>query len=121
MSAGSFTRSKYESNNGDIHPIRVQPETLTAQFGSTANSAPAGAINNPISARVSNGNRQFGLKPRTATITFGASPPTGYKAEAYIRIPILQESLWNTLSNGTTLTYLGSAATVVGTSPERVR
>jgi len=55
MSAGAFTRTRYRADSGDTHPIRVQPETLTAAFGATANSAPTDAIDNPISAKVSNG------------------------------------------------------------------
>lgn len=121
MSAGVFSRSKYQSDDGDIHPIRVQPETLTATFGSTANAAPAGPIDNPLSAKVSNGNRSFGLKPRSVTITFGESPPTDYKSNSYIRLPILQSALYNTISTGDSVTYLGGTATVVGKNPERVR
>lgn len=121
MSSGAFTRSKYESDDGDVHPIRIQPETLTASFGGTANAAPAGNIDNPLSAKVSNGNRSFGLKPRSVTITFGDSPPEDYKANSYIRLPILQSTLYNTISAGDQVTYLGGTATVVGKNPERVR
>lgn len=121
MSAGAFTRSRYLSDAGDVHPIRVQPETITLAYGATTNGATATSLNNPISARVSNGNRQFGLKPRTITVVFETQAPTGYKVGTYIRVPILQPTLWNTIVQGDTVTYLGETATVAGKSPERVR
>lgn len=121
MSAGAFTRTRYLADNGDTHPIRVQPETVAAGYGSTTNTAPTSAIDNPISARVSGGNRAFGLKPRSVTMVFETTAPTGYKLNSYIRIPILQPTLWNTIATGDSITYLGQTATVVGKSPERIR
>lgn len=121
MSSGAFERSKYESDDDEIHPIRIQPETAEATFGGTANAAPAGAITNSISARVSNGNRQFGLKPRTVTLVFNSSPPANYKAGTYIRIPILTQSLYEAIELDTVVSYLGGTPTVVGKSAERVR
>lgn len=121
MSAGAFSRSIYEADSGDFHPIRVQPETLLAQFGATANAAGAGPIDNPISARVSQGNRAFGLKPRSVTLVFDQAVPAGYLQNSYIRIPILQPGLYATIAAGDSVTYLGTTATVVGKNPERVR
>lgn len=120
MSAGAFVRSRYLSDEGDVHPIRVQPETIALSYGATTNAATATALNNPISARVSSGNRQFGLKPRTITLVFETDAPDGYKVGSYIRIPILQPTLWNTIVKNDTVTYLGQTATVAGKSPERL-
>lgn len=121
MSAGAFSRTRYLSDGGDVHPIRVQPETVALAYGGTTNAATSTTLNNPISARVSNGNRQFGLKPRTITLVFEGTAPTGYKVGSYIRVPILQPTLWNTIVTNDTVTYLGETATVAGKSPERVR
>lgn len=121
MSAGAFTRTRYRADSGDTHPIRVQPETLTAAFGATANGAPTDAIDNPISAKVSNGNRAFGLKPRSVTIVFETNAPTGYKVGSYIRLPILQPALYTNIAAGDSVSYLGGTATVVGKNPERIR
>lgn len=121
MSAGAFSRSIYEADNGDFHPIRVQPETLAASFGGTANAAGAGPIDNPLSAKVSNGNRAFGLKPRSVTVVFETTAPTGYKTGSYIRIPVLQPALYAAAASGDSITYLGLTATIVGKNPERVR
>lgn len=120
MSAGLFTYSKYESNSGEIYRIRVQPETLLANIGS-ANSAPDGAITGQGTVRVGGGNRQFGIKARSVTVKFTADAPTGYAENQVYRIPILQETLWDSINLGATGTYLGNAIEVVGKSPERVR
>ena len=121
MSSGVFTRSIYEADNGDFHPIRVQDTTISLAFGSTTNAAGDGPIDNPVSAKVSNGNRAFGVKPRSVTITFESAPPSGYKSNAYIRVPILTPDVYNAINTGDTCTYLGSTGTVAGKNPERVR
>lgn len=120
MSAGPFVSSKYECDNDDIRPIRVQPETVAATIGG-ANTAPAGAVDAIGSARVGGGNRQFGVKARSVTIRFTAAAPDGYKADQLYRVPILTKARYDAISIGTTGTYLGVACVVVGKNPERVR
>jgi len=97
MSAGAFTRTRYRADSGDTHPIRVQPETLTAAFGATANSAPTDAIDNPISAKVSNGNRAFGLKPRSVTIVFETNAPLATKLALTFACPYCSQLCIRTL------------------------
>lgn len=122
MSQGRFTRSKYEANNGDIHNIRVQPETLLATLGGTVNAAPSGAVDQSISARVSGGNREVGLKARSVTIAWNeGNAPDGYDERTPTRIPVLTPALFNSLSNGSTVSYNGGTGVVVGTNPERKR
>lgn len=120
MSAGAFQNSKYEMDDGSIKRIRVQPETIAASIGG-ANTAPAGAIDSPGSARVGGGNRQYGVKARSVTVKFTATVPDGYKADQLYRIPILTSAVYDGINIGTTGTYLGSAVEVVGKNPERVR
>lgn len=120
MSAGAFTNSKYQADNGDIRGIRVQPETLAANIGAV-NAAPAGAINATGRARVGGGNRQYGVKARSVTVRFTATPPTGYKADQLYRIPIMTPTVYNDIEIDDTGTYLGVACVVVGKNPERVR
>ena len=117
MSAGAFELTRYEADSGLIHPIKVQEETLTANFGG-ANTPPAGETDTDISAKVSKGNREYGLRPRLITVRFSAAPPTGYKAEQLYRIPILTPARWAAVNKGTTGTYLGTAAVVVSKSGE---
>lgn len=123
MSAGTFTRSRYEATykSGEIHPIRVQPETvLMFQTGTpgTTNAPPAGAVNNDISAEVSRPNRGLGLKPRSFTLEVTGTPPTNYSAGSRTTVPVLTESFYAAISKGGSVTYLGTTWEVVSKNPE---
>lgn len=120
MSAGNFVRSFYEADNGEIHPIRVQPETVAANVGA-ANTAPAGPATVGISARVSGGARQLGLTARKVRLAFTATVPAGYAEDSIITIPVLTPAAFAAASVGATGTYLGSAVQVIGRTPESVR
>jgi hypothetical protein len=117
MSAGNFVRSRYESDAGNIHPIRVQPETIAASIGS-ANTAPTGAIDVAISARVSGGSRQLGLTARRVRLAFTAGVPTDYAEDSVVSIPILTPAVFNAIAVGQTGTYLGQSVEVVGKTAE---
>lgn len=122
MSAGRFEISKYESDEGDIFSIRVQPETLAATLGGGANAAPAGAVDGTGSVRVGGGNRQIGIKARSVTIRWDeGEAPTGYDERTLLRIPVLTQARYNAAALGSAVTYLGAGATIVGKNPERVR
>lgn len=126
MSAGVFTRSKYEATYGtppnQIHPIRVQPETIAAEIDSTPNDPPTGDITVPISAIISRGKRAKGLIPRIVTLQLPATgQPTGYKAGSIVRIPALTPAFYAAATPGAECTYLGVTCTVVSASNEIVR
>ena len=120
MSAGSFISTKYESDDGDIHPMRIQPETALANIGG-ANTAPSGDIDNSISAKARGGIREYGLKARGVNVVFTSTLPTDYEAGNVYRIPILTRARYDAISVGTTGTYLSNPVRVVGKIPERVR
>lgn len=124
MSAGIFTTALYSSNvTGTIHPIRVQPETLTLSLGGTANAQASGTAILP-SAQVSKGKRSIGINARTVTVKFtGANVPAGYKADSPITVPWMQNNaaFLTAVPNVTAVTYLGETAILVGKSPEFVR
>lgn len=125
MSAGNFTRSRYEAtyDNTQIHPIRVQPETLLmadASSTSTVNAPPSAGVTNPISAEVSTGKRSLGLKPRKFNMVLAGTPPTGYSLGSRVSLPILTESFYTALSINDTINYLGTTWTLVSKSPEVV-
>lgn len=119
MSAGNFTRSRYESNSGRIYPIRVQPETISLTLNSVANAAPTGAATEEVSAQVGKGRRTLGMNARTVTLQFTGTPPDGYKENGITRVPILTESVFDGIVRGQTGTYNGATVEVVGTSPEK--
>lgn len=119
MSSGTFTRTRYQANNGDIHPVRVQPETLLANFApGGVNAAPAGTVDNDTYARVSGGRRRYGIKCRSVRISFQDPAPDGYEPGGIITLPILTLAVYNAITSTGTVTYLGATADVIGKSPE---
>lgn len=121
MSAGEFTNTGYQATYAAvIHPIRVQEETLEAVLDGVANAAPAGAINNPISARVGKSRRAFGLGARMVTLEFTGEPPEGYTGDP-VRIPALSPAFFTKCVKGVTGTYLGANVKVVSNTPEDVK
>jgi len=128
MSGGAFTKGYYEADSGLLHPIRVQPETTQAKFGTVDNLFPddeaAGVQLSKITAKVSKNKRAKGLGPRTATLVFGitdGSYPTGYKPGGITTIPILTQDLYDSIGEGTQVTYLGKQVTISYLSPESVK
>jgi len=84
----AFLRTKYEADNGEIHPIRLN--TLTA---AVAGTAPEGATTSDIIAKVSKSNREFGIRPRGVilTRTVGTAPDTFTRRRF---LPVLTEAAW---------------------------
>lgn len=121
MSSGRFTRSKYEADDGTIHPIRLQPETLEANIGGGANSPPSADTDTDLSAKVSRGARAFGLRPRFVTAVWTETPPSGYDDRTPIRLPILTEARYDAINVNGTGTYLGSSITVISKTRESIR
>lgn len=117
MSAGDFLNAFYEADDGEITPIRIQSETASAAFtpGGT-NAIPAGPATGPIT-RVGGSRREYGRKARSVRISSSA-PPTGYKANSPISLPILQPGVYAAIKRGGAVTYLSTTWTVVGKSPE---
>lgn len=129
MSAGAFsTLAKYQAtyDTAQIHPIRVQPETLLltldkAPAPDLVNTVPAGANTSPISALIGLSRRERGLRARYVTIKWSGSPPAGYKADTTLNVAIMQPSVFNSINIGDTGSYLEAAIEVVAKEPERVR
>lgn len=124
MSAGAFTVSTYESTaTGNVHPIRVQPETLQITLGGTANAGAAGTAQLP-SAQVSQSKRSLGINARTITFKFPeGGAPEDYKELSPITVPWLQDNAaFNDAVPGVTVVNAyGQAAILVGTTPEKTR
>lgn len=121
--AGRFTLEFYETNDGDIMPIRVQPETLLATIGAVSNDAVAGpATGNFGSVSVGQGRRTNGVNARLVRLRFDTgAAPADYLDGGTVTIPALQSNFYSEAAVGATATYLGSACTVVGRSPETVK
>lgn len=124
MSAGVFESSFYTSDDGTIHPIRIQPETRGLTIGGQANSAPTGpADTNAAQVRVSGGKRTLGLTPRKIRVRFTGTQPAGYKPGSTVSVAVLIPAHFQAYRKPLyqTGTYLGAAIEVVGSSPESGR
>lgn len=121
MSSGPFSVSKYEADDGTIYPIKIQPETLTANLGAV-NAAPSGAATGKVLAKARKNRRAYGVGARTARVKFTAAVPDGYSPNQILTIPVLTPTVYNGITaNATTGTYLGSPVLIVGKSSETVR
>lgn len=123
MSSGAFTRTFYgvsSENGGGIAPIRLQPETLSATVGGAVNAAPAGPATIPGSATISQGRRSAGINARYITVAWDGAPPANYSGLT-ARIVVPNPTVYAGASLGAAVTYLATAAKVVGRTPETVK
>lgn len=123
MSAGAFVVTRYQAvySAAQIHPIKVQPETLALTIEGVANNPPVGAATSPISASVSGGKRQLGLNAAKVSIRFVDAPPSGYLANSTIRLPLLNAAIRAAAVRSAPGEYLGVEIVVVSNfSPEVV-
>lgn len=116
MSAGRYNRTaKYEDENGNIRPIRVQPETIAAW-----NPEPAGSSSG-LYVKVGGGKRKLGTHARIARFEWKGAPPTGYDDRGTIALPILTSAAFLGLTFETDYAYLGGTLNLVGRTPESSR
>lgn len=121
MSAGSFSNSRYESDSGTIHLIKVQAETLTMTVGGTANDAPTEAIDSVFAAETSRGAKAYGLRPRKINVSFTDEPPTGYRPYTSLQLPILTTDLFESISDNDVVVYAGGTGEVSSKVEENIR
>lgn len=112
----AFTKTKYEADSGDIHPIRLRAETAAV-----AGTAPGGAVTNSIRAVVRKGRNKSGLGARgvTAARTRGTGNDT---FQEFIFIPCLTPGAFGAgnFVVGATITYKTFTYTVVGLRAEDI-
>lgn len=119
MSAGEFTRTRYQTDSGSILRCRVQPETLALTIGGTANSAPASQVDDEGSVLISS-RRRNGVNARYVSLAWTGSPPAGYKEGVNVRVPVLQKSTFDAWALDATGTYLGAGVRLAGKTNEKV-
>lgn len=118
MSAGAFSNSFYEDDDGDIHPIRLQPETLAATFNAVVNAAPAGPVDNEVSARVTGSRRGLGLFARYVTVKFTGDLPPGYVANSTYKIAVPNPTVFSGITINSAGVYLDEAIQVISKTDE---
>lgn len=112
MSEGNFVAAFYQTDEGGICNCRVQPETLLATFGGTANDSAAGPADQEASANMTSDRRGNGVFARYARVNW-TSPPTDYTG-ASVNIPVLSQATAAAAVRGAAVSYLGGTG-VVGT------
>jgi len=123
MSSGSFTNTFYvlsTENGGAVMRARVQPETLAATIGGSANAGGAGPATAPGSAVISRGRQSRGVNMRYVTLKWTAGAPDEYDGLT-AKIPVLTPTVFASWTLGATGTYLGAAVEVVGRTSETVK
>lgn len=127
MSAGDFFDTVYETDDGTLYPISVQPETLTFTLNAVANTAPTGDVTLTVpTANVSGSRRRNGAHTRLVRFRFTGTLPPGYSGgKSVITLPVLQKSVWDGFKKSQTGTYTlnGTAYDVafVGKTGEKIR
>jgi len=123
MSAGAFLEAFYETDAGNIAPIRTQPESAALVIEGQTNTIVAGPATAGFpSAVVSRGKRALGVNARTVRVKFpDGTGPDGYQAGGTISLPWYDPTTFALLPTRGTGTYLGSSVTLIGKSPETVR
>ena len=120
MSFGPFIFSKYQSNGGSIHRIRIQPESLTLSINGINNGVPAGDVDNQRGVSASGkrsilfvGARRIGVR-----VTNNAGP---YAEGTVHYVPVMTPNVFQQMidNRGEAGTYNGSAVVCIGGSPER--
>jgi len=86
----------------------------------TANAAPAGPVDAPGSATISQGRRSAGVNMRYVTVEWTGDPPDGYDGLT-ARIVVLDPAVFADWQFEATGTYLGVAAKIVGRTGETVK
>jgi len=119
MSAGTFRRSRYEDDNANVYPCRVQPETLAAVIDGNDNSATTSAVTSDVSASMTSSRRKYGVQARRIRLALkeGSTPPTDYSGQP-VTIPVLQQSVFNDAAKDSDVSYLGTTWTLVSKLPE---
>lgn len=99
----------YESNDGDVHAMRLDSARLAV-----AGPAPTGSATSNIKATVSKTNRTHGIRPRGVRLarTIGTAPDTATK---YAFLPVLTPGAYAGagFQLGASITYGGFTWTIV--------
>lgn len=116
MSAGPFLISKYETDDGPIRPIRIQPETLTV-----ADNAEPAAGSDGAFVKISGSKRSYGVHPRYLTLSRSVGSADYGSAKAYARIVILTPAAHDAAVVGATVAYAGVDWIIASKTDESVK
>lgn len=107
MSNGPFLLTFYETALGNVCTIRVQPETVALQIGTTANAPVSGPSTAGFpSAQTSQSRRAIGINARRVRCVYEAGA-SGDLPGLSITLPWLNPATFDTISEGESGTYNG--------------
>lgn len=120
MSSGPFSIVSYQSDSGVVHPVRVQPETITE-------TNPVGAARTSEQYfYATSSRRRFGSFARFITIGLkvgvvaeGGGPFA--EAKVYAHIVVFTEDVYKLMKVGDDFVYQGKSFQIVTKHPERVK
>jgi hypothetical protein len=110
MSTGIFVESVYQASfDGSFRfPIRIQPETLILNIGGVTNNPPTGGTVIPIHAKVSKGDREYGIRPALVRFAWNGSAPAGYDQDSILTLPLLNSTIKAATGIGVGGSYLSA-------------
>lgn len=121
MSEGRFESTFYELDSASIAPMRVQPETLEADFSGTTNDGATGPASADLpTVSFSRSRRANGIHPRYITASWDTAP-TDYDDRGVVRLAIPVKATFDAIAKGDTFTYVGGTAKVTQKYPELIR
>ena len=121
MSSGNSVLRFYESNSGEKHLIRQQPETATAMFDDAANVVLEGPATSRFWAKSSRGAREYGLRPRKIRGRWNPDQaPPGYSDCAEFEVVVYSKAVYEGAILGGPLSYLAGTGTIIGRVPENI-
>jgi hypothetical protein len=105
LTARSFTRVKYSSDDGDVKFIRVRNDVRAAT--SSWNTEPTGTADDKDSAIISKSTRRSGQRPRY--FLYGCTLSlSGISTTLYLKVAVLQLANYNAPPGGSdTVTFGG--------------
>jgi hypothetical protein len=120
MSAGRLEQTFYQTDDGEVCNARVQPETIAATFGGTANDPPMGPATQLASANISTNRRGNGVFARYVRVRWDdGAIPTGYDSPT-INVHILSNAAYAAATLGAAVAYLGGTGVVTSRVDEEI-
>jgi hypothetical protein len=113
--AGPFGIFKYETDEGETYPIRLQPETVFAENPEGTGSLGDGFV------RARGSKRKYGRHARYLTLARTVGSADYGSAKTYARLPVLLPSAFIDFAVGTELSYQGVEWEIVSKTPESLR
>jgi len=110
---------KYQSDIGTIHRIRLGKDNAAV----ASNTEPAEAVDSNIRVKISKSNREFGLRPRSVSLTLVQTAKEG-EVELTVtkraRLPILTQEVYDgeVFAIGATVTIGENVWTISNKNPE---